>query len=89
MADRITQEPASSSASEPQVQADKPGGWAELWLVGVNAGVALAIAALLAALALTLTQAGGLTAVRDVMWTLFVMGICIFLLCLAGYRSQR
>ena len=54
---------------------------ADLWLVGIHAGAALAIAAFVAAL----TQAGG----RGVMWTLVGTGVCILLLCLAGYFSRR
>jgi hypothetical protein len=83
-----TRKSASSSGSKPPgskppTKAGAPGGGAELWLVGINAGAALAIAAFVAALA------GGPMAVRDVMWTLAVMGVCILLLCLAGYRSQQ
>jgi hypothetical protein len=85
MDDDITQEPASSPDHEPPARTSPPVVRAELWLVGINAGTALAIAAVVAAL----TQAGGPTAVRDVMWTLAVMGICILLLCVAGYLSQR
>jgi hypothetical protein len=85
MTDHITRESASSTGSEPPVRAGMPGSGADLWLVGINAGAALAIAAFVAAL----TQADGPMAVRDVMWTLAVMGVCILLLCLAGYLSQR
>jgi hypothetical protein len=81
MDDRLEREPASSPDRKPPTRTNQ----ADLWLVGINAGVALAIAASVAAL----TKAGGLTAVTDVMWTLAVMGICILLLCLAGYNSQR
>jgi hypothetical protein len=73
MSDHITRKSAGAS-----------GGGPDLWLVGINAGAALAIAAFVAAL----TQAGGPIAVRDVMWTLAVTGVCILLLCLAGYLSR-
>ena len=78
MGAHVTRESASSG-SEPT------NGGAELWLVGIGAGAALIIAAFVAAL----TEARGLTAVRDVMWTLTFTGVCILLLCLAGYLSER
>ena len=36
----------------------KPGGWADLWLAGVGAGVAVAIAALVGALTLPVAMSG-------------------------------
>jgi hypothetical protein len=89
MAAHATGSTSTSSGSEPPAQTVTPGGGTDMWLVGINAGIALFIATFIAALTLTLTQASGLTAVRCVMWTLTAMGICILVLCLAGYFSQR
>jgi hypothetical protein len=74
MTDHITRKSAPSS-----------GGGPELWLVGINAGAALAIAAFVAAL----TEPADLAAGRAVMWTLVATGVCILSLCVAGYRGQR
>jgi hypothetical protein len=63
----------------------KRGGWADLWLAGVGVGAALAVGALVGALTLPITSSG----VRDVLWALTVTGAVVFVLCLAGYLTQR
>jgi hypothetical protein len=63
----------------------EPGGWADLWLAGVGAGVAIAVAALVG----LLTLPADLTGTRDVLWAVTVAGAVVFLLCLVGYFTQR
>lgn len=63
----------------------KPGGWGELWLAGVGAGVTLAVAALVGALTLPANS----TAIRDVLWAVMAAGGVFLLLCLMGYFTQR
>jgi hypothetical protein len=63
----------------------KPGGWADLWLAGVGAGIALATAALVGGLTLPVTLAG----TRDVLWAVTAAGGVVFCLCLVGYLTQR
>ena len=63
----------------------KRGGWADLWLAGVGAGVALATAALVGGLTLPVT----LTGTRDVLWAVTAAGSVVFCLCLVGYLTQR
>lgn len=63
----------------------KPGGWSDVWLTGVGAGVAVAIGALVGAL--TLPEAA--TGIRDALWALTGGGVAVLLLCLLGYFSQR
>ena len=65
-------------------QSNKAGGRPDLWLVGLNASVALAIGAFVAAL----TQPTDSPGIRDVLWTLTATGIVTMLLCLAGYFTQ-
>jgi hypothetical protein len=63
----------------------KPGGWADFWLAGVGAGVALAVGALMGALTLPVVASG----TRDVLWALTAAGIIVFVLCLVAYFTQR
>ena len=63
----------------------KPGGWADLWLAGVGAGVAVAIAALVGALTLPVAMSG----TRDALWAVTGGGMVVWLLCLVGYFTQR
>jgi hypothetical protein len=63
----------------------RPHGWADLWLAGVGAGVALAVGALVGALTLPVS----LTGARDMVWALTVTGTLVVTLCLAAYLTQR
>jgi hypothetical protein len=63
----------------------KPGGWTDLWLAGVGAGVAVAIAALVGTLTLPVAMSG----TRDALWAVTVCGLVVLLLCLVGYFAQR
>lgn len=63
----------------------KPGGWGDLWLAGVGAGVALAAAAGVTAATLPAT----LTGTKDVLWAATVAGIILALICLVAYFTQR
>jgi hypothetical protein len=60
-------------------------GWAELWLAGVGAGVAVAIGALVGAVALP----GAMSGTRDALWAVTGGGMAVLILCLAGYFTQR
>ena len=66
MTDHITRESASSTGSEPPVRAGMPGSGADLWLVGINAGAALAIAAFVAALQVEVV-CGAMLEIRQVL----------------------
>jgi hypothetical protein len=63
----------------------KPGGWGDLWLAGVGAGVALTAAAGVTAAALPPTLAG----TKDVLWAVTVAGAVLTLVCLVAYFTQR
>jgi hypothetical protein len=51
----------------------KPGGWGDLWLTGVGAGVAVAVAALIGALTLPADSTG----TRGILWGVAAAG-CVF-----------
>jgi hypothetical protein len=63
----------------------QPGGWGELWLAGVGAGIAVAAATAVGALTLPVT----LTGLVAVLWAVTGAGTLITVLCLAGYLTQR
>jgi hypothetical protein len=63
----------------------KPGGWADLWLAGVGAGVAVVMGALVGALTLPASMSG----TRDALWAVTGGGVVVLLLCLVGYLTQR
>lgn len=63
----------------------KPGGWGELWLAGVGAGVAVAMATLVTALTLPAT----LSATKDVLWAVTAAGAFLTVVCLLAYFTQR
>jgi hypothetical protein len=63
----------------------KPGGWADLWLAGAGAGVAVLIGALVGAL----TVPTALSGTRDALWVITGGGLIMLLLCLAGFFTQR
>lgn len=63
----------------------KPGGWGELWLACVGAGVALAAAAGVTAA----TLPTDLTGTRDVLWAVTVAGAVLTVLSLVAYFTQR
>jgi hypothetical protein len=62
-----------------------PGGWADLWLAGVGAGVAVVMGALVGAL----TLPGAMSGTRDALWAVTGGGAIMLLLCLFGYFTQR
>jgi hypothetical protein len=63
----------------------KPGGWADLWLAGAGAGVAVMMGALVGAVTLPIAMSG----IRDVLWAVTGGGVVVLLLCLLGYFTQR
>jgi hypothetical protein len=63
----------------------KPGGWADLWLAGAGAGVAILIGALVGAL----TVPTALSGTRDALWAITGGGLIMLLLCLVGFFTQR
>ncbi len=63
----------------------KPGGWGELWLAGVGAGIAVAAATAVGAL----TLPANLTGLIDVLWVVTAAGTLVTVLCLVGYLTQR
>jgi hypothetical protein len=63
----------------------KQGGWGDLWLAGVGAGVALAAAA--GVTATTLPKE--LATTRNVLWAATVAGIALAAVCLVAYFTQR
>lgn len=63
----------------------KPGGWGELWLTGVGAGIAVAAAASVGALTLPASLAVRI----DVLWAATAAGALVTVLCLFGYLAQR
>lgn len=63
----------------------KPGGWGDLWLAGVGAGVALTAAAGVAAATLPPTLAG----TKDVLWAVTVAGAVLTMVCLVAYFTQH
>lgn len=62
-----------------------PGGWGELWLAGVGAGIAVAAAAAVGALTLPANLAGRI----DALWAVTAAATLITILCLVGYLAQR
>ena len=63
----------------------KPGGWADLWLAGASAGVAVLISALVGAL----TVPTALSGTRDALWAITGGGLIMVLLCLVAFFTQR
>lgn len=63
----------------------KPGGWGELWLAGIGAGVAVAASAAVGALTLPTT----LTTLVGILWAVTVAATLVTILCLVGYLTQR
>jgi len=63
----------------------KQGGWGDLWLAGVGAGVALAAAA--GVTAATLPEALAVT--RNVLWAATIAGVVLAVVCLVAYFTQR
>jgi hypothetical protein len=63
----------------------KPGGWGELWLAGIGAGVAVTASAAVGALTLPTT----LATLAGILWAATVAAILITILCLVGYLTQR
>jgi hypothetical protein len=61
------------------------GGWGELWLAGVGAGVAVAAATAVGTLSLPTT----LTGLIDVLWAVAAAGSLVAVLCLIGYLAHR
>ena len=64
----------------------RPRGWADLWLAGVGAGAALAIAAVVGIK--TLPQSPEACA-RNVLWVLAALGIVAAGLCVLAYLGER
>jgi hypothetical protein len=63
----------------------KPGGWGELWLAGIGAGVAVAASTAVGALTLSTT----LTTLVGILWAVTVAATLVTILCLVGYLTQR
>jgi hypothetical protein len=63
----------------------RPGGWGELWLAGVGAGIATASTAAVGALTLPASLAVRI----DVLWAASAAGLLVTVLCLVGYLTQR
>jgi hypothetical protein len=60
-------------------------GWADLWLAGMGAAVAVATGALVGALTLPAAMSG----TRAALWVATGCGVIVLLLCLFGYLGQR
>jgi len=68
-----------------RLEACKQGSWADLWLAGVGAGVAVSMGALVGALTLPAAMSG----TRVALWVATGCGLVVLLLCLFGYFGQR
>lgn len=68
-----------------RVEGCKPGGWGELWLAGLGAGVAVATSTAIGALTLPTAP----TPPIGILWAAAAAGALVALLCLAGYLTSR